>query len=90
MAFALRLPDTLGYPATPHNFFPPALTPVTGIVPGVLYPIEEKGISLEDARTLADDAGCDLELVQIDKHGKEVAAKAAHQDTDNAPDGKDA
>lgn len=90
MAFALRLPDSLGYPGTPHNFFPPGLQPVTGIVPGVLYPIEDKGIALEDARKLSDSPGCDLELVQIDKSGKEITARPAHHDTDNAQDRKEA
>lgn len=68
-----------GAPATPHNVIDP--TPgsrsrlIGQIVPGEIVPLEDRGIPLEDARKWADDPGCPLELVQIDRNGDEVTSQ---------------
>ncbi len=76
MPYALRLPNTGGYPMTPHRVFDdePGVSRalVVNITPGELVPLEERGIALEDARKWVANLGCPLELVQIDKEGNEV------------------
>lgn len=93
MPYALRLPDNGAYPLTPHKLVDPA--PGSRLVilvttPGELVPIDDRNISLEEARKWDADAGCPLELVQIDKNGKEVHHKAAEAETTDATEkGKD-
>ena len=93
MPYALRLPNTGGYPMTPHRLFDPtpgtARALIVNVMPGELVSIDERGIALEDARKWADDPGNPLELVQVDKNGKEIHHKAAEADPADAEKGKD-
>jgi hypothetical protein len=84
-----------GAPATPHRVIDPtpgATRALIVLVPGEIVPLEEKGIPLEDARKWAKDPGCPLELVEIDKDGKEVdhhKAAGPKATTADAEKGKD-
>jgi len=93
MAFAVRLPNTGGWPNTPHRVIDPVpgsrRVLIANLTPGELVPIDERGIPLEEARRWHDDPGNPLELVQIDKNGKEIHHKAAEAETADAEKGKD-
>lgn len=83
-----------GAPATPHILISPGPPPrpLGQFTPGVIVPLEERGIPLEDARKLDKDPGCPLELVEIDKDGNEVEHQkgAGHKTTTaDAEKGKD-
>lgn len=94
MPYALRLPDTGGWPMTPHRLFDPtpgsARALIVNVTPGELIPLDERGIALEDARKWHEDPGNPLELVQVDKNGKEIHHKADEAKTaDDTEKGKD-